>query len=695
MRALKYTLIAIVALVVLIAGGAFVFLSTLDLNQYKPQIEQAVKDRTGRTLKLQGDIKAALFPSLGADVAKVSLTERGSEQEFISLDLAHASVAVLPLLHGEVVVDKIKLKGLKANVVKGKDGKFNFDDLLQASAEKPGSQSGPADPKAPKDEGKVKFEVAGVDIEDSSASYRDLATGKALALSGLHLSTGRLGERADGKLQFAASLKGTHPALDLKAELRGDYRVDLGAKTYALSKVDGSVKGTLDQDAVEATLSAPSIDITADKASGDAVNAAFKLKGARSIEASLKLGGVKGSAKALEIPAINAEIAVSGADMPKPFRVPLAGSVHADLEKQTLNADLSSKFDESTVQAKLGLAKFSPPAYLFDVQIDKLNLDQYFPPKPKPAAAPAGQEKGGSSAGAAKQEDTPIDLSALKELNASGKLQVGALQAKGLKLANLKAEVKAANGRLDVNPYSANLYDGAMTGAIALLATGNRVSVKESLTNVQVGPLLRDVAQQDRLEGRGNVSLDVAGAGATVNALKRSLDGSARVNLKDGAIKGINVAEILRKVKSLGGKSEEGAADSSQKTDFTELNASFAIKNGVAHNQDLDVKSPLIRVGGAGNIDIGSSTIDYTVKTSVVASSKGQGGAGLEQLTGLTVPVKLSGPLDSMKYQVDYGAAASQLAKTKAGDKAKEALEKNKGKVEEQVRDRLKGLLGR
>ena len=624
MKALKYTAIALVALIILAVGGAFLFLSTLDLNQYKPRIEQAVKDRTGRTLKLQGDIKAALFPSLGADVGKVSLSERSSDQDFVSLDLAHASVAVLPLLHGEVVVDRIRLKGLKANVVKGKDGKFNFDDLLQAGG-KPGSSSAPPEKKSPKEEGKVKFEVAGVDIENSSVAYRDLATGKALAVSGLKLSTGRLGERADGRLQFSAQVKGSSPALDLNADLRGDYRADLGAKTYQLSKLEGSVQGSVDG---------------------------------------------------------------------RPVKLSLAGDVQADLEKQTLNANLNSKFDESTIQAKLGLAKFSPPAYLFDVNVDRLNLDQYLPAKAKPGPA-AGGQGGGASAGSAKEEDTPIDLSALKDLNANGKLQVGALQAKGLKLANVKAEVKAANGRLDVNPYSADLYEGAMTGSLALQAAGNHVTAKESLSNVQIGPLLRDVAQQDRLEGRGNVSVDVAGAGATVNALKRSLDGSAKVTLKDGAIKGINVAEILRKVKSLGGKSEEGAADASQKTDFTELNATFAIKNGVAHNQDLDVKSPLIRVGGAGDIDIGNSSINYTVKASVVASSKGQGGKDLEQLAGLTVPVKLSGPLDSMKYQVDYGAAAGELAKSKVGEKAKEAIEKNKGKVEEQVRDRLKGLLGR
>jgi AsmA protein len=266
---------------------------------------------------------------------------------------------------------------------------------------------------------------------------------------------------------------------------------------------------------------------------------------------------------------------------------------------------------------------------------------------------------------------------------------------KGLKLANLKAEVKAGGGRLDVAPHSANLYEGSLSGALTLQANGNRVALKETLTNVSVGPLLRDVAQQDRLEGRGNVALDVSGAGATVNTIKKSLDGTAKLNLRDGAIKGIDIGALLNKVKSLGGKSEEGSANSKDETKFTELNATFTIKNGVAHNQDLDIKAPLVRIGGAGDIDIANSTINYVVKASVVATAKGQGGAGLEQLSGLTVPVKLSGPLDAMKYQVDYRAVAGDLAKSKVGEKAKEAIEKNKDKVGEQVRDRLKGLLGR
>jgi AsmA protein len=694
MKILKYALIGAGGLLVLAIVAVAVFAMTFDPNRYKGQIETLVKEKTGRTLKLQGELKVAIFPSLGADLAKVTLSERAADQEFLSLDSAHASVALLPLLHGELVIDRVKVAGLKANIVKGKDGKFNFDDLLQAKDAKPSPER--KDDKKGDPKSAVKFDIAGVGVERSAISYKDLATGQELALSEVKISTGRVSEKADGKLELAVTAKGRNPTIDMKMNLSGNYRVDLAAKSFAFSKVDGTVKGMLDKDTLEAKIAAPRIEITADKATGEAVSAEFKLKGPqRSTEASLKLGGVQGSAKALVLPSISAHIALSGADMPKAFKLDVNGSARADLEKQTASAELTSKVDESTIQAKLSLAKVSPPAYVFDINVDKLNLDQYFPDKGKPAAGPAPAGKEGGKGGApAKEEDSPVDLSAIKDLNASGKLQFGALQVKGLKLANLKAEVKAANGRMDVAPHSASLYEGALSGALALQANGNRFSLKESLSNVSVGPLLRDVAKQDRLEGHGNVTLDVAGSGATVNAIKKSLEGAAKVNLRDGAIKGIDIGGLLNKVKSLG-KSEEGSANSKDETKFTELNASFTIKSGVAHNQDLDAKAPLFRIGGAGDIDIGNSTLNYVAKASVVASAKGQGGAGLEQLSGLTVPVKLSGPFDAMKYQVDYGAVAGDLAKSKVGEKAKEAIEKNKDKVGEQVRDRLKGLLGR
>ncbi len=191
-----------------------------------------------------------------------------------------------------------------------------------------------------------------------------------------------------------------------------------------------------------------------------------------------------------------------------------------------------------------------------------------------------------------------------------------------------------------------------------------------------IGPLVKDAAGRDAVEGRGNIALDVTAAGATINAMKKALGGTARVALRDGAVKGINLTEALRKTKAaFGSKSaQQQPSDTAQRTDFSEMTASFVIKNGVARNDDLDVKAPALRIGGAGDIDIGNSQLNYLAKATVVATSKGQGGADLDHLAGLVIPVKLTGAFDAPKYEIDYGALGSGAAKAKAKEKVQERL---------------------
>ena len=349
---------------------------------------------------------------------------------------------------------------------------------------------------------------------------------------------------------------------------------------------------------------------------------------------------------------------------------------------------MNGKLDESTLKAKFTLAE----PYEFEASIDKINLDRYLGAPEKPAAKPAPQQT-------AKSEDAPVDFSALKGINAKGKLQVGALEVRGLKLSELNAQLNAANGRVAVAPHSAKGYEGTISGEVIVDANKNHVTLKEKLEGISIGPILRDFAQQDRLEGKGNLTLDVTTAGNTVNAMKRALGGTARVQLRDGAVKGIN-GEILRKARStLGGGSQAAQAESGgsgkPQTDFSELSASFTIKNGIAHNEDLDAKAPLFRLGGSGDINIPESTLNYVVKAAIVASAEGQGGRERDNLAGLTVPVRLHGSFDDLKYDVDLRAMAGDAAKSQVGERVKEQIESRKDKIEERIGDRLKGLLKR
>jgi AsmA protein len=761
MKAIRVSIYVIAGLLVLLVLGVAVFALTFNPNKYKGQIESLVKEKTGRTLSLKGDLEVAFYPALGAKVNGVTFSERGSAEDFVTLDSAHVSVALMPLLRGEAIVDKIRVSGLKARIVKEKDGTFNFSDLMEAKAEDPAKppekDAKKAEPKKEvaktEEKAAVGFDIAGIQLERSAVSYIDRQSGQEIALNDIELSTGRIAEQADGKLSLKTAAKGKNPDLDLKVDIASGYKFDLPAKAFAISNLDAKLagaaagmtnlnvnakgdiaanpekneyrvkgfsleaKGQQDKQNLEARIAAPELVIAADTAKGGAITADLRLKeAARDVEAKLKLSGVEGSAKALAIPQLSADITMIGDDLPnKRVQIPITGSLKADLEKQTANADLAAKFDESNIQAKLGLAKFTPPSYLFDINVDRINLDRYTgeEQKPKPAATPTegkAPEKPAPPQTQKKEEDSPVDLSFLKGLNANGRVQFGALQVKGLKLANLKAEVKAANGRLDVAPHSVNLYGGSASGAISATADG-RVMVKETLNGIAVGPLLRDFAQKDMLEGKGNLALDIAAGGKTVNAMKKSLAGNARLQLKDGAIKGINLAEALRRAKTaLGSQEARAQARQDQATDFSELSASFTIKNGVAHNEDLDMKAPLFRLTGRGDIDIGNSTIDYVTKAAVVATTKGQGGADLGHLAGLTVPVHLKGPFEDMKYDVNYSAVAADAAKTRVGERVRSKLEERLGVSKPPAEgeqpsgqgssgssriDRLKGLLGR
>ncbi len=373
------------------------------------------------------------------------------------------------------------------------------------------------------------------------------------------------------------------------------------------------------------------------------------------------------------------------------YQVRLSGDYRLNFEKQTfafsgidLRMSGAAPGTKAPPLSLKGDVEFdaSPQAIRFTLAADQVNLDRYLPPPPpKPAA---GAPKGASPSSTKPEE--PIDLSALKALNLKGDLKIEQLIASNVKLEKVHLGVKASGGKVDAEPLTADLYQGKLSGAASANAHTNRFALKADLGGVAIGPLLRDALNNNLLEGRGSVALEVQTGGATVSAMKKALSGNASLALRDSSLKGVNLGELLRKARSLRGSNppaEQGAAPA-ERTDFTELGASFVIRNGVAHNDDLSAKSPLLRLAGSGDIDIGGNSIAYLIKASVVATSGGQGGKELAELRGVTVPVKITGPLDAPRFRADLGATVGNAVKQRAEEKLKE-----------RAQDRLRDLLRR
>ena len=614
-KILKYVLIAAGGIVVVLAAVAAYVAATFNPNDYKPQIVHLVKEKLDRTLRIDGDIKLTFFPALGADLGGLTLSEHAVEKEFAAVEAARVAVQLIPLLAREVVVSRIEVRGLRANLVKHRDGTTNVDDLGGGEARKPKRTPGAEDRPAQRP---IHFDIDHVLVENASLGYADEGSGANYTLSKLTLKTGRIAAGTPSDIDLAFSVGASRPKVNLDVRLKTRIAIDPGAQTVDLNPL-----------AADLSFTDP--------------------KSARG-----------------------------------PVAIRLTGSAHADIPKQRASLDFSTKFDESSVTGKAGLAHFSPPSYVFDVNVDKLDADRYMGAKqPEGKGAPAGKP------------EQPLDFSALKTLQASGSVRIGSLKAANIEAQNVRLDAKAGGGRLDVNPLSASLYQGTMGGSLSLVAAAApQIVLRQNLAGISIGPLLKDSIDRDLLEGRGNVTLDVSGQGATVSAIKKALNGSASLALADGALKGINIAASIRNAKAkLGALKGEAtqASNAAEKTDFTELKASFAIKNGVAHNSDLSLKSPLLRLGGEGDIDIGAGSMDYLAKATLVATAAGQGGKDVSALKGITVPVRISGPFASLSYKLDFNALIGGAVQQKIDEKKEEI----KARARDKLEDQLKGLFGR
>jgi AsmA protein len=702
LKVLTYGAGGIVALLVVAAVAAVL---VIDGGFVKARLEGAMQEKN-RTLTIDGEPKLRLFPVAGITLGKVVLTEPGSDKVFVALESAEVAVRTLPLFSGEAAVEAFKVAGLKVNVVRGKDGRMNFDDLAGAPE---GDRRGAGAKRA-----LPRVRIAEISIERAQLAYRDEATGQEVTVGDLNLKTGRLDGDTPGQVSYSAHVTGKKPDLDIRAQAAGALRFNLARQEIGLDKFSLQVKGRADRDTVNVDVAAPKVEITPQRAAGSALTATFRLSGPqRRLDAKLNMAAVEGSAKAIsipklaleldasaegrsvkgsigtpvkadlpgraiELPAIVANLTLSGPGLPpKGLVLPVKAALKADYGRQSAAGELATRIEDSNLEAKFSATRLEPLVATFDLKADRLDLDRLMPPGKKAAA------KG----------DDRIDLSGLKGPKVSGKVAIGALTAQKVKLADVKADIKLAGGKLEVAPHSASLYGGTLAGSLSADANGNRIALKETLQGVQMGPLLRDAAGQDRLEGRGNVALDLTTAGSGVAAMKKALGGTARVELRDGAVKGINLGEAIQDVRAVLGSKSAKANDPSKRTDFSEITASFVIRNGVARNDDLQGKAPLLRLTGSGDVDIGNSTVNYTARASVVATSKGQGGRDLTNLAGVTVPVRVTGALEKPDIALDFGelAARSGVDLVKSLGAAKLPTEG----VKEQVGDRLRGLFRR
>jgi len=411
----------------------------------------------------------------------------------------------------------------------------------------------------------------------------------------------------------------------------------------------------------------------------------------------------------VELDAINLSALLENPGL-QPFKVNARGSASASAQRASwkLAGDLQGGGFDTDGSAVLG---GTVPKVTARARFDALDLNRLLD---TPAPAPAAKS-------APPAADAPVDLSGLRAIDGQFSLTAQTFAWKRYRVSPLRLDATLDSGLLKVTTLQGKIWNGAVDATASADANTGRVAMKGTASGIDLNRAVKDVADKDWIEGTGRVAMDIASTGPSVNALKSALQGQLAMKLQNGAVKGINLGKAIGSAKSAIGLGQNQAqkASETEKTEFSEMSVSFQVANGVARSKDLDIRSPLLRIDGEGDIDIGKSRIDYLARATVLggeksgnkstdkSGDKGWSASDLLAYKGLQVPVRLSGPFNALGWNLEWGAVklGAELGKQlKSG--AQDMLEKSLGlkkdapadknappAKKESLGDTLKGLM--
>ncbi|MBW2207386.1 MAG: AsmA family protein [Deltaproteobacteria bacterium] len=631
-KAIKWGAIIVGGLVVIIILILLIAPAFIDINKYKPEIEKLVAENTGCTLTLGGDLDLSLFPWAGISISDVRMgNPKGfKEKDLVTIKNFEVRVKFLPLLSKEVQIKRFILEEARIVMVKNKDGRLNLQSIGKATAEKQKEKKEAPAPKAAGSGLPIKsLTVGNLAITKSSILFIDHTTGGKQEVSDLTLKLKDVSLDRPFKLSFSANLDGKPLSAEGtvgpigKEPGKGTMSLDIAVKV--LNELEMNIKGTVVDPAVS-----PKFDIAIDispfspRKLVEALGQPFPVK-TTDPEALSKLA-LKASIKG------------------DPNNVTISGGV-LDLDQSRLNFSLKAK-------------EFNKPNIAFDMTLNEIDLDRYLPP--------AGEEKAPQEKKEGPAVKTKTDYRPLRKLVVDGTIKVAKLKAKGATVQDILVKVRGKGGLFHLDPLSLKLYQGDVNAKGSFDARQDTPKSQMNLNakGIQVGPLLKDVMKKEFLEGTTKADVSVTMSGDEPDRIKRTLNGKGDILFTDGALVGIDLAGMVRNVKTTftgGEKPQE-----KPKTDFSEMHAPFTITNGVVHTPKTSMQSPLLRLLAAGKADLVQETLDFRVEPKFVGTIKGQGDS--KDRSGVTVPVLVTGTFSSPKFRPDLKGLLQDSLKKGMGD---------------------------
>jgi AsmA protein len=234
-----------------------------------------------------------------------------------------------------------------------------------------------------------------------------------------------------------------------------------------------------------------------------------------------------------------------------------------------------------------------------------------------------------------------IDLTGLNYVDAQARISAAEINLGEAHFAPAAIDAALDSGVLKATFSNIGAYGGQASGELTVDAsTANPAyTLRSDIAGVRALPLLRSAADFDKLDGKMQAKIGVRSTGTSQRGIMSNLNGIVFAVFQDGAIKDLNVAQMIRSLTS--GTLSGWQEGKEQTTDLTQLSASFRIEKGQATTSDLNLVGPLVKMTGAGTVDLAAKTLALRVEPKLVMTTEGQGRSG--DPVGLGIPVVIEG----------------------------------------------------
>jgi AsmA protein len=640
---IKRLVIVFAGLVALVAVLLLAVVLLVDPNDYKDKISEIAKEQTGRELKLKGDLKLAVFPSVAIEVRDASLGNPpgfGAEP-FVAIGEARLVMRLWPLLRKHFEVKRIELAGLKVHLITDKSGKGNWEGL--------GGEKAPADETktAPS---KASATISSILVRDSQIVLEDRRDGSVRRLEEVNVKTGQIGSGAPVPVELS-------------------FKLDSGEGTKP-------TRIAFDSPAVDVDLDAETLDVPQFKLGFGDLDLSGSIRGQKILSERQLAGALKLEETSLRPTLESLTGAPLKARDPKVFtRVGFESKFALDKAQFEL-IGLKARLDDTSLTGSVALGLGEKGPIVFSLAADQLDVDRYRAPEEKLAPGE-------------KPPPFELPLETLKKLNARGQLRVGRAQFSGMTLEDITLSVTAADGSVRLGPTQARLYGGSYRGTVSVDARGSeaRVTLDQHLANIDFAKLLAAAYDSKRFSGRGVANLAVTGHGRTSADIKRTLDGTMDFDVKDGALEGHDLWFELRRARALIKREAAPEGGDSGRTKFDVLKGSGKFAGGTLATDDLTMQTPFLKVNGNGTVSLPTGAIDLHINSKVYEVPPSGAGAEMSDLkTAAEIPVRVTGTITDYKIRPDIEAALK--------GQAKEKIEKKKEELKEKAKEKLRELLG-